>query len=300
MSSLIIFFIAAIALLTGAGVAFWLWRRQYPTDGAFGLSTRTISVGKFEIRYHRSGRGPYLVLVHGIGADLQCWRHLVPLLNKDFTVIALDLPGFGRSSKVRGERYGLDDQVQRLSGFLEALGVRAAFVAGNSMGGNLALWLAILREDRIKGVVVIAPPGHVLPMSLRRWAWVAKPTSYLVSRPALRWLHQRTVSRRELVSRERVEETLKTYGRNPDAIASFLLATETLADSRLARRLGEVTQPVLMLWGSRDKLVTRKMIEGVKAALPRVEMEIHHGGGHHLQEDEPNWVADKIRAFFKT
>jgi abhydrolase domain-containing protein 6 len=300
MSSYSVFFVASLFLFAALGVAIWIWRRQYPAEPTFGLATNSVSVNKFEIRYHKSGRGPFLVLLHGIGADLQCWQRLVPLLKKDFTVIALDLPGFGQSSKIRGERYGLDDQTKRLNDFLGALDIREAYVVGNSMGGNLALWLAIQREERVKGVVVIAPPSHVLPMSFRHWTWVAKPASYLVARPALRWLHERTVSRRELVSRERVEETLKTYGRNPDAIASFLSATETLSDPRLARRLNEIEQPVLVLWGSRDKLVTRKMIDSVKAALPQAETEVHLGGGHHLQEDEPEWVADKIRTFFKT
>lgn len=295
-----ILLVATFLLLAIGGIALWIWRRQYPSLPLFGLPTETVTVDKFELRYHRSGRGPFLVLLHGIGADLQCWRRVVPLLNADFTVIALDLPGFGQSSKVRNERYGLDDQAQRLIAFFDALGIRSAFVVGNSMGGNLALWLAILREERVKGVAVIAPPSRVLPLSLRHWTWVARPASYLVARPALRWLHERTVSRRELVSRERIEETWKTYGRNPDAIASFLLATETLSDPRLARRLGEIEQPVLVLWGSRDKLVTRKMIDSLNAVLPQAETIVHLGGGHHLQEDEPEWVADKIREFFTT
>ena len=280
---------------------FWLWtRKPRKLKERFGLSTETIRVDDFDIRFHRSGRGPHLILLHGIGADLQCWRYLVPILQKTFTVVALDLPGFGQSSKLPSVSYGLDAQAERLCRFFDCLSIKSAFVIGNSMGGNLALWLAIAHRHRVKGVAVIAPPSRVLPASLKKLTWVARPASYLVARPAVRWIHRLTVSRSELVSRERVEETFKVYRGNPEALASFLMATETLSDARLMKRLKEIDQPVLILWGSRDRLVSRRMIRILERALPHHQSEVHVGGGHHLQEDEPQWVADKIREFFTT
>lgn len=293
--------ILTLGLLLAAAVGLWLWTRRpvKPTEG-FGLPTETIKVDDFEIRFHRSGRGPYLILMHGIGADLQCWRFLVPLLQKMFTVVALDLPGFGQSSKIPDVSYGLDDQAKRICRFFDRLGIKEAFIVGNSMGGNLALWLAIAHRHRVKGVAVIAPPSRVLPASLKKLSWVARPASYLVARPTVHWIHRLTVSKRELVTRERVEETFKVYGGNPDAVASFLMATETLSDVRLMKRLREVDQPVLILWGSRDRLVSRRMIRKLERALPHYKSVSHIGGGHHLQEDEPQWTADKISEFFTT
>ncbi len=289
---------AAIAIL----LAYLAWhiRKTLPREKGFGLNTQMLRVGNFDLCYHVSGRGPFLLLLHGIGADLQCWRYLVPHLNKHFTVVALDLPGFGRSSKITEEGYGLDEQTKRISCFLEALSIQQTFVAGSSMGGNLALWLALRNAQKIQALVLIAPPTKILPISIKHWVWVARPLSYFVGRSTLRWLHRITVSNRDLISHERVEETLKIYSRQPEAISSLIQATETLSDTRLVYRLNEIEHPVLILWGARDRLVSSRLIERLKVALPRAKSAVHSSGGHHLQEDEPQWVADKIRTFFTT
>jgi pimeloyl-ACP methyl ester carboxylesterase len=52
------------------------------------------------------------------------------------------------------------------------------------------------------------------------------------------------------------------------------------------------------LWGSKDKLVSRRVIDALEKALPQAESFVHIGGGHHLQEDEPDWVAEKVTSFF--
>src|SRR4051812_36376016 len=147
----------------------------------------------WRLRYHKSGRGPYLLLLHGIGANLYCWRWIVPFLNKHFTVIALDLPGFGQSSILEGAAYGLDDQTPRVMAFLDLLGIAKTYVVGNSMGGNIALWMALLYPDRIAGCGVIAPATSrwLVRVSMRKWLWLSQPVSLLLTRQAMDWAHRR-------------------------------------------------------------------------------------------------------------
>ena len=256
----------------------------------------------WRIRYHRSGYGPPLVLLHGIGANLYCWRTLIPKLTTRFTVIALDLPGFGQSSMPDDAQYGLDEQVQRLRAFLTGLGINQSYLVGNSMGGNLALWYALEHPAEVRGLAVIAPatsPG-LIPVQAKRLLWAAKPAALLNNRLLMTWAHRRTVSKPHLVDRVRVEETFKTYGRNHAAIRTFLLATESIRDSRLGARLKELKTPLLILWGARDRLVPRRVIDALESAVAGHESYRHETGGHHLQEDEPEWVAEKIDTFFKT
>lgn len=120
----------------------------------------------------------------------------------------------------------------------------------------------------------------------------------------MRWAHGRTVSRRDRVDKDRVEETYFTYGRQPGAVRSFLLATAAIRDARFGdatfrSAFKELKNKVLILWGSNDRLVNKKVITDLEAALPAAESHVHLGGGHHLQEDEPEWVAEKLSEFFQ-
>jgi pimeloyl-ACP methyl ester carboxylesterase len=289
-----------------AALAFWLWRylrRRPPRTVPFGeMPVRTVEAAGFKIRYHISGRGPHLVLLHGLGANLYCWRWILPRLNTHYTVVVPDLPGFGQSSMPAGAHYGLDDQVPRLQAFLRTLGIERAYWVGNSMGGNIALWFALRHPDQVLGTAVIAPASSpsLMPLMASKLAWLSGPLSLLLTKQAMRWAHRRTVTKKQLVDIDRVEETFKTYGGKGDAIRSFLLATESIRDARLPHALRDLKTPVLILWGSQDKLVSRKVIDDLEAALVASESHVHIGGGHHLQEDEPEWVQEKIDAFFQT
>jgi pimeloyl-ACP methyl ester carboxylesterase len=241
-----------------------------------------------------------MILLHGLGANLFCWRWILPILKLKYTVVLLDLPGFGGSSKLAGANYGLDEQTDRLRAFCDQSGIKKAYIVGNSMGGNIALWFAARFPDRCLGCAVIAPAtsSRLVPLPLQKLLWLSYPISYMVGRGAMRWAHRRTVSIKDRVDHHRVEETYLTYGRNRQAVRSFLAATESIRDPRLAKGLRELKIKILILRGSEDRLVPRQVIDALESALQASESYVHIGGGHHLQEDYPEWVAEKIDAFF--
>lgn len=289
--------IAAVAVLILFVALDWA-RRWLPP---FELATETVAIDGWTWRYHTSGHGRDVILLHGIGANLYCWRGLIPLLNQDFRLWAVDLPGFGGSSKPKDAAYGLDDQVTRLSLFMNQMKIEKAFVVGNSMGGNIALWLAKNFPARVTAVTVIAPATSpwLVPINVARWAWVAGPMSLLMNRTAIRWAHLRTVSSKDRVDETRVEETYQTYRRHPDAVRSFIRATEAIRDPRLPAALKGLEAKVLLLWGAHDLLVSKKVMDDLEAALAKEKSVVHPGGGHHLQEDDPEWVAKRIVEFFR-
>lgn len=293
-----------LTLIAVAGLALYAKRARKPISPFTpfkDLQVQFVEVDGWSIRYHQSGEGPHLLLLHGLGANLYCWRHILGLLGRHFTVTAIDLPGFGQSSALHGAGYGLDHQVPRVTAILDRLKIEKTYVVGNSMGGNIALWLALLHPQRILGISVIAPATSrkLLPLALENLSWLSGPASILVTRQAMAWAHKRTVSKKDLVDQDRVEETYRTYGGRTHAVRSFMLAAESIRDPRLPRALEGLKTKVLILWGSRDKLVSRKVIDELQAALAAAESQIHIGGGHHLQEDEPDWVAGKLVEFFE-
>lgn len=290
---------AALVALFAWGLYVWLAPRQGPSPFS-DFKTLLVEAGGWTFRYHQSGRGPHLVLIHGLGANLFTWRWIIPHLAKNFTVTALDLPGFGASSKHMTETYGLDEQTERLEKFFKRLGIDKMYLVGNSMGGNIVLWYGLTRPDQVIGLSLIAPassPGLV-PLPLSKLSWLAGPASLFLTRWAIHRAHLSSVSKKHLVERDRVEETFRTYGRKADAVRSFILATDAIRDKRLRERVADLAPPTILLYGSMDKVVPQKVVDSLEALLPAVERHVHIGGGHHLQEDEPEWVTEKLVSFF--
>ncbi len=295
--------VALIVFLFGAAIITYLFITSAPTPAQYpeSISTKILESGGWNLRYHQSGQGPDLLLLHGIGANLFCWRKLIPLLSSHYRVTALDLPGFGGSSKPAGAHYGLDDQAERIAKALSDLNIECTAVIGSSMGANIALWLALKYPHHINALALIAPATNpkLVPVSIKSWIWASLPISLMLNRLAVKWAHGRTVSNTVFVDTESVEETYRTYGRQAAAVRSFMLATEAIRDARLLPGLAHLRQKVLILWGSKDKLVNRSVIDNLAKALPKAESEVHLGGGHHLQEEEPEWLAEKIQAFLR-
>src|ERR1035437_1424161 len=115
--------------LGGAAFVYWLVYQIPPSPFT---QEHTILIKDFTIHYSVQGQGPPVLLIHGLGASLHCWTELAPLLAAKHKVIALDLPGFGNSSKLTNHKYGLDEQADRIAAFLDALQIDECFLVGHS------------------------------------------------------------------------------------------------------------------------------------------------------------------------
>src|SRR5215218_10715055 len=104
------------------------------------------------LEHSRTGGGPPIVLLHGIGLDRHVWDPVVPLLAREHEVIAVDLPGFGASAPLAGP-----PTVAALAAAVEELGLERPHVAGNSLGGGIALELG--RRGWAGSVCAISPIG---------------------------------------------------------------------------------------------------------------------------------------------
>ncbi len=124
------------------------------------------------LRYFTAGTGPPLVLLHTVRTQLDYFQRVVPALWDDFTVYALDLPGMGRSDVVRGARYGEPELRPAVVEFIKTLDLREVTLAGESMGGALALLASIELKDRVSSVIAFNPYDY--PSGLERGNWFAR------------------------------------------------------------------------------------------------------------------------------
>ncbi|MBW0014892.1 alpha/beta hydrolase [Mycobacterium sp.] len=124
------------------------------------------------LRYFTAGMGPPLVLLHTVRTQLDYFHRVVPALWADFTVFALDLPGMGWSDIVPGARYDEPQLRGAVVEFVKALDMRGVTLAGESMGGALALLASIELTDRVSNVIVFNPYDY--PGGLERGNWFAR------------------------------------------------------------------------------------------------------------------------------
>jgi pimeloyl-ACP methyl ester carboxylesterase len=242
--------------------------------------------------YERRGAGSPLVLIHTLGGNAVSWRPVVGVLAAERDVIAPDLPGFGRSPAPKGFVPSAANLATAVIELCTELGVRRPAVAGNSLGGWVALEMA--RRGEASAVVAISPAGLWRePLGPRRYS------SYAVGR-ALRplvWALLRTARGRALLLRSNIAHPERVPA---DDARSLVMGYLDSPGYRRASELmhtgvfdgaGEIDVPVTIAWGMEDRIVGRPSRTRWPIHGRYVEME---GWGHLPTWDDPEGVARLI------
>jgi len=254
------------------------------------------------INYHRAGGGPPLVLLHGIGHHWQAWQPVIAELLPSFDVIACDSPGFGRSAPLpAGVEPTVDAYAQAFVGFFAELGVPRPFVAGNSMGGAIALELA--RRRAVRAVTAFSPAGFWTPGE-RRLAQRSLDLLRTVPRPlqpAIRALAATRTGRVVLFkqtfgwpTRVPPDEAMSTLD---DAWAAPAFAETLAAFEHYDFAGGDELRatPVTIAWGRHDRLlIYSRQAPRARERLPWAR-HVTLGTGHVPFFDDPAAVAQTIR-----
>ena len=252
------------------------------------------------VSYTRVGSGEPLLLLHGIGHHRQAWDPVVDILATERDVIAVDLPGFGVSPALpEGLAYDLPTTTAVFGAFCEALELERPHVAGNSLGGLLALELG--REQLARSVTALSPAGF--------WSEAERRYAFGVL------LAMRHISRRlplplvERLSRSAAGRTMLTstiYARpgrrSPEAVVAETLALAQATGFDATLRAGSSvrftedipTVPVTVAWGTRDMLLVRRQGVRAKQIVPRARLVRLPGCGHCPMNDDPALVARVI------
>ncbi len=122
------------------------------------------------LRYTVEGRGPAVLLLHGLGGFAETWRHNVGALTPRATVYALDLPGFGRSAKPRAS-YRLPFFARVVGAFVDSLGLGQVSLVGHSLGGAIAIAYALTQPTRVERLALI---GGLVPGATHRVGWAQR------------------------------------------------------------------------------------------------------------------------------
>jgi len=138
------------------------------TDTAALEAGEYIEAGGYRTHYHETGNGEVLLFIHGSGPGVTAWanwRLAIPVFAEHYRVLAPDVLGFGYSDRPAGITYGKDVWVGHLIAFLDAKGVTKCHIVGNSMGGGLAIALAVKRPDLVDRMVLMGSSGVPFPIT---------------------------------------------------------------------------------------------------------------------------------------
>jgi pimeloyl-ACP methyl ester carboxylesterase len=278
----------------------------------FGIQYRVIH--GYRRAFVHAGSGPALLFIHGIGDSSDTWLDVMARLAQDYTVIAPDLLGHGRSDKPRAD-YSVAGYANAMRDLLTVLEIDRVTIIGHSLGGGVALQFAYQYPDRCERLVLVSSGGvsrEVHPI-LRL---AAVPAASDVTLPLLQFAITRWLVRRGLQLSQRFEtdfgrdagNLLRVVEALPDATAraAFLRTLRAAVDSRgqvitmLDRCYLTSGMPTLLMWGTRDPIIPFHHAQIAHAAMPGSRLEAFDGAGHFPHHHDPSRFVNLLRDFLAT
>jgi pimeloyl-ACP methyl ester carboxylesterase len=265
------------------------WRAHQHWTVINGSSVNVIELGK----------GPALLFVHGLSGSWPNWLEQLPVFAASNRVIALDLPGFGHSP-LPAEPISISGYARTLDALLDELGVGAAAVVGNSMGGFVAAELAINFPQRVERLVLVSAAGlstynhpqasRALPRLRQVEGVVAAYTGWVAA-------HSDTVARRPGLRNATLGLVTRHPSRLPAALAAeqirgagkpgFIQALQALLDYDFRDRLGEIVCPTLIVWGDSDRIITARDADRFAELIPGSRKVVYEDTGHVAMLERP-------------
>jgi pimeloyl-ACP methyl ester carboxylesterase len=280
-----------------------------PSDTA-AVVTSWVTVRGRQVRYRIDGDGPPVVLLHGIGRSLEDWAEQHELLADQFRVCSVDLPGFGESDLLT-EPYSLLALARSVLDFLDAIDLREpAHLVGNSLGGAVAMRLAVDAPDRVRSLTLVDSAGFGREVTIALRLLAIRPLGeFLLRRP------NRTNARRVVrglfydpafVTEERIEHALK-LARRPDGALAMLGTGRSLGTFRgvrpewraeLLELVAAGSVPTLIVWGDRDLILPVAHLAAARRLLPNARTHLFPDTGHMPQIERAKEFHDLVVEFW--
>jgi pimeloyl-ACP methyl ester carboxylesterase len=255
-----------------------------------------------------------VVCLHGLGSNKASFFETISALTPEHTVHALDLPGFGSSAKPARAPYDAAWFAETVLSYLDAMAIDRAHVVGNSMGGRVALELALARPERIASLSLLAPAvafrrrrelAPLVRLLRPELAAIPHPMSAGQVRETFWSLFARPERLDPVTADVVADEFCKTYRTRSARVAFYAAARNIYLDPPHGEkgfwtRLARLQPEALFLWGDHDRLVPAGFARHVSDALPGARQEILSDCGHVPQVELPDrtnpMIAELIAA----
>ena len=249
---------------------------------------------------HRVGSGTPLVMIMGLGAPGEKWKHNYQLLSRYFTCIVPDNRGAGQSDKPETESYTTDEMSEDILGIMDALGIDKAHVMGVSMGGAIAQLVALKQPDRVKSLILTSTFASVSP-AFAKALTLLKDLKEEIDPAALKQLNlcmtygQYTqLHHPEKIAMSAQEDAAYPY---PMPAYAYRAQCNACLSHDTSARLGELKMPVLIASGAKDLFMNMEKTMELVHGIPHAEFYLSPEGGHVHQWEYPEPYDSVVLGF---
>jgi pimeloyl-ACP methyl ester carboxylesterase len=261
----------------------------------------------------RTGHGPALLLLHGLGCDHTTWQPVIAALSRHYTVIAPDLLGHGLSAKPRAD-YSLGGYANGMRDLLTVLGIDTVTVVGHSFGGGVAMQFGYQFPERTERMILVAPGGLGPEVNAAVRA-ITLPGFHhamgVVTLPGLRqltttWLRMLAATGLSMTrDLDEVADIVESF-KDPRARGAIRRVVSSVVDWRgqvvtmVDRAYLTEAMPMCVIWGSHDTVIPVRHARIAAAFAPGATIEVIPNAGHFPHKDHPQQFMRVIDDFIRT
>lgn len=253
-------------------------------------ASRFINVNGLNVHYRDEGRGPVLVLVHGILSSLHTWEKWVNHLSGDFRVISFDLPGYGLTGPANFE-YNNENYMRFLDNLFEALELERFNMAGSSLGGYFVWSYAKENPHKVDKIILLDSAAYPQKLPGAVSLFTLPVIGYISSNLTPRFIYEHYI--REMyfdpdkVKKERFDQYYDLLMRSGNRSAVRKIFKVLDAQARIEPQgIADIKMPVLIMWGDEDKWVPFQQ-ERWKTDMPQSQIIQYKNVGHLPMEEIP-------------
>ncbi|MBD8070502.1 alpha/beta fold hydrolase [Bacillus sp. PS06] len=255
----------------------------------------------YELYNNDDSDKPTLLLIHGFLSSTFSFRRLIPLLARDYTVIAIDFPPFGKSGKSKNFTYSYENIAKTILLFIETLALTNLIVIGHSMGGQLGLQMAKQQPEMVEKLILLCSSSYLKPTkkSLRYASYIPLFHHYVKF-----WLAKKGVINNLLnvvYDQSMIDEEMIEGYRLPFENQEIFIGMTKLIQDREGELSSEdlqgITTPCLLIWGEHDRVVPLHIGKKLHQDLPNSSLIVFRDTGHLVPEEKPEDVVKHVKQF---
>lgn len=278
----------------------------------YDFKTQTIALDDLEISYIKEGTGEKtLLFVHGLSSNADAWSKNIAVLKQDYTCVALDLPGYGKSSKPVAS-YTASYFAEVVQQFIEKLELKNIVLVGHSMGGQASIKLATMHPEHIEKLILVAPAGleqfseanSNVMKSFFTVASIKNTTDAQIEKNyALNFYVQPEDVSKMITDRKKIKEA-SNFVAHCEAIVK---SVSGMLNDPVYHDLENILQPTLVIFGNQDMLIPNRYFNPTLTTeavgniavekIKQARLEFIKDAGHFVQFEKPKEVNALIHQF---